>query len=239
VTPRLVGLNGFKRSGKDTTHKLLAEIMQPRGQEVVRRAFADNVKLLAASCLGLLDDLDTATAVELCDYLKCDGNTIETVFRHIEGPPTSVEITGREFQQNIGKRVRDILGDTLWIDRVLPTDYHSGPSNLRAAWPKWWDNFVLPETGVSANFQGGNVADWCCITDVRYPNEAERVLALGGEVWEIVRPGLASDGHETEQPLPRELVTVTINNDADIDNLRAAVQQVAQGYGHRNALPHP
>jgi hypothetical protein len=49
------------------------------------------------------------------------------------------------------------------------------------------------------------------------------VLRLGGETWEIVRPGLESDGHSSENPLPRELVTRVIVNDGTVDDLREKV----------------
>jgi hypothetical protein len=66
--------------------------------------------------------------------------------------------------------------------------------------------------------------DCVAITDLRYPNEAQRVLDLGGEVWEVVRPGLVSDGHASEQTLPRDLVTLTIENDSDVADLQLKVR---------------
>jgi hypothetical protein len=62
-------------------------------------------------------------------------------------------------------------------------------------------------------------------TDLRYPNEAQRILDLGGEVWEIIRPGLSSDGHASETPLPRELVSRRIRNDGHLLNLRYEVEK--------------
>lgn len=51
-------------------------------------------------------------------------------------------------------------------------------------------------------------------TSVRFPNEAEAILALpGGEIWQIVGPqDEGAAGHESETPLPPGLVTRYIDN---------------------------
>lgn len=119
------------------------------------------------------------------------------------------EITGRQYLQNLGVGARDVLGVNFWIDQVLPLD------SLKRD-QIWAGDSGLPEWGV--------------VTDVRFPNEAQRVLDLGGQVWEIVRPGLESDGHASEIPLPREHVTRTILNDGTITQLDGRVEDVLRSH---------
>jgi hypothetical protein len=63
------------------------------------------------------------------------------------------------------------------------------------------------------------------ITDVRYENEAQRILDLGGVVWAIDRVGIKSDGHASERPLPADLVDWTIYNDGTVADLERKVSQ--------------
>lgn len=60
----------------------------------------------------------------------------------------------------------------------------------------------------------------------RFLNEAQRVRALGGEIWQVIGPESEStattEGHLSEQPLPDELIDVVIDNsirDDDFANL--------------------
>jgi len=118
-------------------------------------------------------------------------------------------ITGRQYLQNLGVGAREVFGVGFWVDQVLPLD------NFRLE-EIWTENDRLPTWGV--------------VTDVRFPNEAQRVLDLGGQVWEVVRPGLESDGHASEIPLPREYITREILNDASIHDLGLAVEHALRNW---------
>lgn len=121
-------------------------------------------------------------------------------------------ITGREYLQNIGNEARVVFEPNFWINQVLPEPSHHPASDLR----RYENDRSLRERYPDALY--------VCITDLRYPNEAERVKALGGHVWEVVRPGVESDGHASEIPLPRNLVDLTINNGGDLDDLADEVR---------------
>jgi hypothetical protein len=67
-----------------------------------------------------------------------------------------------------------------------------------------------------------------CVTDVRFPNEAGVVRALGGHVVGVHRPELptmADDtaDHPSEQALP---VSAEVHNDGDLDHLHAELARV-------------
>jgi hypothetical protein len=216
---RLIGINGLKRSGKDTTYQIIKEISEAK---VERKGFSDKLKIMAAKALGF--DRPDEELIKLMDSFK------ETaIFRisyddpeHYDpaahygakttAPLTLHTLTGRQYLQWFGENARQVFGDTFWIDQVLPEPSSHpvsdvrGPSNLRSLL-SYFPN-----------------VDILCMPDTRYPNEAKRILALGGEVWEIKRPGTASDGHTTEQPLPRELITQTINNDGSLPDLEREVE---------------
>lgn len=102
---------------------------------------------------------------------------------------TTDSVTGREFLQHYGTEAHRDVFDKDFWVNALP---------------------LTPPDGV----------DVLVITDCRFPNEAEAILAQpDSAVIEIVRDGLTSDGHASEQPLPRELVTATVYNNGTLDDL--------------------
>lgn len=205
---RLIGINGLKTSGKDTTFKTVASLMPD--ERVERRAFADKLKIMAALAIGFTGP-DEHLIREM-DKFKEDGR-IEIPYEtnaSFSGLPMPGKrtITGRQYLQWFGAHARDVFGKSFWVDQVVPID----PNAFTDIWA------TVGRTGPWVG-----VPELGCITDVRYPNEAERVLTLDGVVWEVQRPGLESDGHSSEEPLPRELVTRVIDNSGDLAHLEREV----------------
>lgn len=70
------------------------------------------------------------------------------------------------------------------------------------------------------------------ISDVRYPNEAEAVRALGGAVVRIVRDGAGLSGeagkHISEAGVPDDFVDFEVLNNGTIDDLGRAAARVIQ-----------
>lgn len=65
----------------------------------------------------------------------------------------------------------------------------------------------------------------CVITDVRYDNEAQAILAAGGTVFRIVRPdndGLqgAAGQHESERGISEHLIRAYIINSGTVEDLQ-------------------
>lgn len=232
---RLIGINGFKRSGKDTTFQLIQSWAEAQGLAAERAAFADKLKVMAAMALGL--EGSHAELVALMDEAKeswefsvsrmVEDHVTETApsrlspGRTIRMPVTT--FTGRSYLQWFGEHARTVFGDDFWVDQVLPAPQPFDPGHVDI-------DDVAALAGAVANVNRAKLhnrypgADIVCITDVRYPNEAARVLDLGGEVWEILRPGLESDGHSSEQRLPHRLVTRTIVNSGSINYLGEKVR---------------
>lgn len=67
------------------------------------------------------------------------------------------------------------------------------------------------------------------VTDVRFPNEADAILAAGGSVIRIVRPRRdVSDTHPSETAMDDYPVALEIVNDGTLDQLNTAADMVAR-----------
>ena len=72
------------------------------------------------------------------------------------------------------------------------------------------------------------------VSDVRYPNEADAIRAVGGLIIRIERPGYAgltgdAASHASEVPLPDHLVDFVVVNRHSIDALRDVAEMIANG----------
>lgn len=198
MRPVLIGLNSRMHGGKDTAFGIMESWTQS-SRLVVRRAFADPLKLSGMSSLGF-NDLSKAEQIRLANVIK-DTGVITIQWDEISPTsgqliPRSHTITGREFWQYYGTEGhrRDDLGESFskefWVDNLL-----------KRGWTTKYD-------GVDA----------LVITDARFPNEAERIIREGGLVVEIdADKRLGPRGnHSSEKPLPRDLVSITLDNNGSI-----------------------
>jgi hypothetical protein len=167
---------------------------------VRRDAFADRLKISAARAFGF--DGTEEECIAFCNIIKGEGwrILIQRDEDRDEGHHPVELCTGREYLQRYGTEAhRDVFGQQFWVKAVLPDGY---PSDTER------DNTLL------------------VITDVRFPNEAERVRECGGQVWKIDRPveRIAESAHASETPLSDEsLIDRTIRNHGDLDALRNEV----------------
>jgi hypothetical protein len=192
---KLIGISGLKTSGKDSTYKAIAEALPDLN--VRRVAFADKLKELAALALGIDRD-----------FIKRMDEAKEYWTLKIEHRDMSLfDVTGREYLQHIGVGARKVFGDSFWVNQILPP----APKQASAEFAR---EFI-------AEFYQG--VDVLCVTDVRYPNEADRVHELGGQIWNIVRPGIESDGHSSEIPLSMSKIDLFIQNNGSLEDLYTKV----------------
>lgn len=142
--------------------------------------------------LSVADPLkDAAVALLGCSHdqleeWKRDGSVgVQLVHEHRGGLDGPMSI--RLFLQKLGTQVgREIFGESFWLDlwERKAQEIHEQRRNA-----------------VIVN------------TSVRFENEAQRILDLGGEVWHIDGPQDPGAGtHESEQRLPDELITRVIDN---------------------------
>lgn len=216
----LIGINGYKRSGKGTVATILSE---NHPGVVYDLGFADKVKIGALKALGF--DRPPRDLIALADEWKVEAGAQISVSYREPGTTTSTlhDLTGRQLLQWFGTEVgRDLFGKDFWVDQVLPRPVflNEVPSDLR---PR------AEELGNQQNLEARYPEiDVVAITDLRFENEAERVLALGGVVWRVNRPGYEGEGHASEQRLPDNLVTHEIDNSGDLDDLSDEVYVAMQ-----------
>lgn len=102
----------------------------------------------------------------------------------------------------IGAGARKVLGGGVWLDATLP--------NLHGVALRGWQRNNMPTA----------------VTDVRYLNEAQRIVQLGGEVWYVDRPGVNAANEEEQRTIAEVLKHVSVRvfcNDGAFNELSARV----------------
>jgi hypothetical protein len=164
-------------------------------------AFADPVKRVAMDVYGL-------------SWEQCYGDGPEK-----ERIDPNWDLSPRVIMQRIGTEVgRSIHPDT-WIKHTL--------NNIRSAADG--AGFVeRDDIGRRFNRIPPPVAStlWV-VTDVRFPNEADAIRAIGGCVVKVVRPslGVSTDEHPSETSVDLIEADVNIINDGTLNDLRDQVTE--------------
>lgn len=107
---------------------------------------------------------------------------------------------------------------------------------IKAQYPEYRRFLQRLGTEAFRSFDENFWINWCfnnlpdadsCITDVRFPNEAERIKTEGGVVWRVERPGVENtDLHPSEAFIQSLPVDVVIHNDGTLEDLQAAVDSL-------------
>ena len=86
---------------------------------------------------------------------------------------------------------------------------------------------ISPDLWVDSLFAGYSDQDWI-IPDVRFPNEAKKIIDLGGFVIRTERDGLPQDNHESETALDgySELFSYTIKYDETLESMTEDVVKI-------------
>ena len=174
----VIGLSGFKRSGKDTAaHALSARL------GYTRIAFAD----------ALRDEVFERHGIRLGDDDK-------------DKPLPAYGL----------RSYRDLLIEHAQERRAQNPDY----------WVERVDAKAREYRSLGIRI---------VVTDVRLPNEVTWLHAQGGlHIW-VQRPGVASNGHATEQDLSG-VADLVVVNDTSPDRLGDLIEHAAT---HRPAMPFP
>jgi hypothetical protein len=190
---KIIGLTGYAQTGKDTVGAMLVE----RGWH--RIGFADNVRALALAADPLVRTL----------WRRPDGGLNErterlsVVVARVGWEDAKRNADVRRFLQDLGSGVRDVLGETTWIDAAMQKiDVYSGGH---------------PEpAGV-------------VITDVRHENEAAAVRARGGIIARVTRPGVGpANDHVTEVGVDAIAYDGWITNDGTLVDLEREVEELLE-----------
>jgi hypothetical protein len=244
----LLGLTGPKGCGKDTAFNYLHKWASERGVYVIRRGFADKLKFSAYRVFYPQCSLEQA--LSWADADKNDPDRYVQIGRAGSGNMT---ISLRMFLQHYGTEShRGVFGDDFWVDALLPEgasvskrpaqkedltmEAYGDPAYLLPGAPvppgySEWKRCTDSE-GVDVwtplwqeNFPGADIA---VITDARFVNEAERIHAVGGEIWKIERGAVqADDQHVSENGLPSHMIDGTITNNYTLDAFEVSVRDMA------------
>lgn len=201
---KVIGLTGKAGAGKDTAAAMALEWCKDRLIVAKRMAFADPLKRSAAAALGFptggMTGHHVSEAVEFCNRIKQPD--VRFVVYVGEGHDDEyIELTGRRFLQLYGTEAhRDVFGADFWVEVT---------------------------ERMLAELEG--FVDVVFLTDPRFQNEADMIHRHGGEVWEVVRPGLeAVEAHASEAGLPEGAIEFQINNAGSLDDLRATIHSVCE-----------
>lgn len=113
------------------------------------------------------------------------------------------------------ERAKDSVPEVRGILQRLGTDA------IRALDPDFWiRQALLPIEARTAPV---------VVTDVRFPNEADELVARGGTLVRIVRPGHPADGdeHPTEKALDNYPTRFTVTNGGTLEDLQEAARVFA------------
>ncbi len=222
----IIGLAGRAGAGKST----VAGFMKPLG--FVEVALADPLKRICRDVFAFTDDQLWGSS-EMRDAAD---------IRYTRGSGEGF-LTPRHALQTLGTEWGRDCYDNVWIDHAIRTakillsgvvdvptytaekGLELRPASRSVVEPEVWSsgfNWRLRPKGV-------------VISDVRFRNEADAILANGGQVWRIVRPysvypGLAGSAseHRSETELTDENFPYArhVFNDASLEYLRDLIPRV-------------
>ena len=192
----IIGLQGKKRSGKDT----VASFLPPT---FTRYAFAGPLKQLLTNATGIdffsdeAKETDQNVEINMWALCKYFGVYISwTEFKELDSycqlsfeGILHIYTSKRKLLQFVGTEIgRAKKGHNFWVDKLQATD-----------------NDLV-------------------VTDVRFLSEVTKIRQLGGVVLTIERPGLEStDAHSSEQ-LP-SMGDYVLINDGSLDDLKNKVEK--------------
>ena len=126
--------------------------------------------------------------------------------------------------------------------RFVIERYLTGTSSAFLDWPRsprqilqWWGDYrraQMPDYFVCrAAEEIGRLQTSTVITDVRFPNEAAMVRQLGGQIWQIRRPGYEAGGtgHASDTDGSAFGPDLVVTNGGSLEELRATVLAAWEG----------
>ena len=194
----VIGLQGKKRSGKDTFASFLVKHLKDK--RVVRTAFANPLKQMLTDISGVdffseedkeTNQVFTINMVKFQEYtdLLLDVSVFYQVdkFARMGGFGTLyIHSSKRKLMQFFGTDIcRKYKGDLYWVNKLQ-----------------------IPDTDV------------LIVTDVRFQTEADKIKSLGGILVEIINPLIEStDTHSSENAvLPSDCEVYNSGSLNDLDN---------------------
>lgn len=201
----LIGLNGFLGAGKDEVFKRIRDGVRPSDLQNLRCeriGFADKLKLSAAAALGVFDKDHNRN-----DWT--DEEIIEWMNDVKENGTIEIGISGDEWDRISGREYLQWYGTEAHRD-IFDTNF--------------WVNQALPWDF----HHSGKIV---CVTDVRFPNEIQRIKNLGGMLWRVIGPDQSSaNTHASEIPIADNVADVDIANNIRDDKFEYLDRQIIRAF---------
>jgi hypothetical protein len=119
-------------------------------------------------------------------------------------------------------------------ERVLPW-LGATPRRLLQTLGTEWGRGISDTIWIDSTFRRIDASGWDrhVISDVRFVNEAEAIIARGGHILRVERPDAAcldaqAAAHASEAGIPDSMVLATIKNTGSLPDLEAAVDSLIQ-----------
>lgn len=198
--PFFVAFSGKKQVGKDTATQFAKAILEGVGKKVAITAFAEPLKEMAISIVGLereavygSDEQKNSPSHVLWDTMPLDIRlkySNEQLDEDGRTLPRSGQMTNREVLQVIGTDIfRNYIDNDVWAN-----------APFRNNW---------------------NYADMVILTDCRFPNEKTAVESNGGIVIRLNRKTGLVDNHASEIALDNVVFEHEYTNDGTLEELEA------------------
>lgn len=198
----LLAFTGKLGSGKDTAGERLAELAM---WEAYRLSFARKLKESAAALVDIpVEDWETYKNDPEVKVLLVNGYDPNPIYIidpdegtiEVEQPNVIREFTAREFLQRYGTESHR---------DVFGSDF-------------WVDQALVDYVRAQATY--------FYVTDCRFPNEGDAVLARGGYIIRVLGENEETGGHVSEAGLPDSYINFEIDNSVRDDNFESLDAQL-------------
>lgn len=220
----IIAINGKIGVGKDTVGEIIQKLCAiNNGPEFEIRKFAGKLKTIASLLTGILVE-----KFEDQEFKKTNLSDEWSSVQQSERSKVWLPMTVRELLQKLGtEAMRDGLHENVWVNALF-ADY-----TLNQVW----------KTAKELNSEvAGSVEEYpnWIITDMRFPNEMEAIVARGGITIRVVRPDFIENAltgqkfpvkvhrnlHASETALDGHTMHYDIINDGTIEDLIEKVKEI-------------
>lgn len=193
----LLGINGKKRSGKDTVGKFTG---------FNKFGFADKLKELALESNPIVyvgQEYQGAMIPPSLNEVR-----LRDIWKRTGWEEAKETEAVRKYLQNLGVGARRVFGEQFWINQLF--------GKLSDLYGEYTGD--LNKEAFASNI---------VITDVRFPNEAQAIKDYNGYIIQVIRPETeVEDNHESEILLPDSMVDYQIMNVTSLEDLNDHVQEI-------------
>lgn len=210
----LLGLNGQKRSGKDT----IAEYLQQQNQNVEIYKFALPIKygcLVELSKYGYtFEDLDGQDGFDREENIFSRNEVLEVLLSACEY--CKIELTWNDLYFIM----LDFPGDKFSIRFMLQI---FGTDVARAVDKDFWIHYAQSKYIETITSKPETLF---IITDVRFPNEVEFITNNNGSIIQVHRDGALGSDHESDNALSDIKNATHIDNNGSLEELYLKVDKI-------------